>query len=120
MVGVAMIFIHQSLVTLNLFQPKCWKKAPFSGPGGGKAKEGGPWKADLLKAQPFQPGKASRLLCGGVRGGGCLVPFIIPLCCFIHGGGTHHTLHCENILTILEQKEEMEYVTLEYETIFSL
>ena len=63
MVGVAMIFIHQSLVTLNLFQPKCWKKAPFSGPGGGKAKEGGPWKADLLKAQPFQPGKASRLLC---------------------------------------------------------
>lgn len=63
MVGVAMIFIHQSLVTLNLFQPKCWKKAPFSGPGGGKAKEGGPWKADPLKAQPFQPGKASRLLC---------------------------------------------------------
>ena len=41
MVGVAMIFIHQSLVTLNLFQPKCWKKAPFSGPGGGKAKEKG-------------------------------------------------------------------------------
>ena len=58
-------------------------------------------------------------VCGGVRGGGCLVPFIIPLCCFIHGGGTHHTLHCENILTILEQKEEMEYVSLEYETIFS-
>ena len=41
-------------------------------------------------------------VCGGVRGGGCLVPFIIPLCCFIHGGGTHHTLHCENMLTILD------------------
>ena len=91
------------------------EESTFFWPRGRKGeRKGGPWKADLLKAQPFQPGKASRLLCGGVRGGGCLVPFIIPLCCFIHGGGTHHTLHCENMLTILEQKEEMEYVKKNY------